>query len=191
MNNKMCMSWGDRFAVIDHFAPSDEQIRVAFNVTQDELDTARYLREAGTFTANKNLDTSKYNNVFVSTDFHNQSTRGINNIMTTTATTKAPTATTHAMPEVAAKPETASKPVKQPQKRGRKGDKILKALQSVPSTQMPVAAFMQQHGVSLAVLRQAKRFIAGLDQAQAQTIGKINVRQDKATKTLMIWREEA
>lgn len=189
MTNKMYMSWGDRFAVIDRFAPSDEQIRAAFNVTQDELDTARSLREAGTFVANKNLDTSKYTNVFSSSDFRNHTTRGISTSMT--APTKAPTATTHTMPEAVAKPETASKPVKQPQKRGRKGDKILKALQSVPSTQMPVDAFMQQHDVSLAVLRQAKRFVAGLDPAQAQAIGKINVRQDKATKTLMIWREEA
>lgn len=190
MSNKMSMSWGDRFAVIDHFTPTDEQICIAFNVTQGELDTARSLREVGTFVANKNLDVSKFTTIFTTSDNRKPTTRGISINMTAT-TTKSPTATTHTMPEADAKPETASKPVKQPMKRGRKGDKILKALQSVPATQIPVDAFMQQHGVSLAVLRQAKRFVAGLDPVQAQAIGKINVRQDKATKTLMIWREEA
>lgn len=185
----MCMSWGDRFAVIDHFTPSDEQIRAAFNVTQGELDVARSLRDAGTFVASKTLDVSNYNSIFSSSDFRNNATKGSSTTMS--AAPKETTATTHVMPEATSKPETASKPVKQPQKRGRKGDKILKALQSVPSTQMPVDAFMQQHDVSLAVLRQAKRFVAALDPIQAQAIGKINVRQDKATKTLMIWREEA
>jgi hypothetical protein len=48
-----------------------------------------------------------------------------------------------------------------------------------------------QHGVSLAVLRQSKRFLAKLDPAIVATIGRINVRQDKATKQLMIWRDNA
>ena len=98
--------------------------------------------------------------------------------------TKPSTATTHA------KPETASKPAKQLKKRGRKGDKIFKALAAVPTTQMSVDTFIAQHDVSLAVLRQAKRFVATLDPAQAVAIGKINVRQDKTTKKLMIWRED-
>ena len=186
--HKLTMSWGDRFAVIDHFTPADSQACTAFGVTQDELDTARTLRAAGTFVATANLDVSKYSNAFVTSDIPTtQPTRGTVHMNTVT---KSPTATTHTMPDATTKPETASKPVKQPQKRGRKGDKILKALQSVPTTQMPVDTFIQQYGVSLAVLRQAKRFVAGLDPAQAQTIGKINVRQDKTTKKLMIWRED-
>jgi hypothetical protein len=54
---------------------------------------------------------------------------------------------------------------------------------------MSINAFMQQHGVSLAVLRQSKRFLAKLDPSVATKIGTIKVRQDKATKELMIWRE--
>ena len=186
--HKLTMSWGDRLAVIDHFSPTDGQICSVFGVTQDELETARTLRAAGTFAATPDLDVSKYSNVFVSSDIPStQPTRG--NVHMNTIS-KTPSATTHTMPDTVAKPETASKPVKQPQKRGRKGDKILKALQSVPTAQMPVDTFIQQHGVSLAVLRQAKRFVAGLDPSQAQSIGKINVRQDKATKKLMIWRED-
>lgn len=169
-------SWGDRFALIDQFSPSDSQVCEAFNLTQDELDTARALRESGTFVASKHLDMKQYANVFSLTQ-----PRGT----PTMTQTKTPTATIHA------KPETASKPVKPPKKRGRKGDKIFKALAAVPTTRMSVDTFIAQHDVSLAVLRQAKRFVAGLDPAQAAAIGKINVRQDKATKKLMIWREDA
>lgn len=172
-------SWADRFALIDHYTPTDEQACSAFGLTQDELDTARTLRAAGTFVASKNLDAAMYATIFSST----QPQRGTFT-MDKTSTTKVPTATTHT------KPETATKPARIPKKRGRKGDKIFKALSSVPATQVPVDAFIAQHGVSLAVLRQAKRFVATLDPAQAQTIGKINVRQDKTTKKLMIWRED-
>lgn len=185
--HKLTMSWGDRFAIMDQLTPPDSQLCAVFGVTQGELDVARELRDAGTFIATPNLDVSKYSNMFSSSDIPtNQPTRGTVHMNTT----KTPSATTHIVSPATEKPETASKPVKQPQKRGRKGDKILKALQSVPTAQTPVDTFIQQHGVSLAVLRQAKRFVAGLDPTQAQTIGKINVRQDKATKKLMIWRED-
>lgn len=180
---KVNLSWGDRFALIDFYKPSDDQICAAFGVTQDELDTARTLRAAGTFVATKNLDAQKYDGVFTALTPLTNQPRGI-----TMNPIKAPTATTHAT-AASSKPETASKPVKIPKKRGRKGDKILKALTSVPTTQVPVDQFIQQHDVSLAVLRQAKRFVASLDPAQAQQIGRINVRQDKTTKQLMIWRE--
>lgn len=186
--HKLTMSWGDRLAIIDHFIPTDNQVCAVFGITQDELDTARKLRIEGTFVATPNLDVSKYGDLFMTSTI--QSTSSPRGIQMNTNAVKTPVATTHTMPDVIMKPETASKPVKQPQKRGRKGDKILKALQSVPTAQVPVDMFIQQHGVSLAVLRQAKRFVTGLDPAQAQTIGKINVRQDKATKKLMIWRED-
>lgn len=180
----LTMSWADRFAVIDHYKPTDAQILSAFNLKQDDLDVARELRKAGTFAANATLDVAKYANIF--------SADGAAPTATSTPTVAVPgaskpaktgTATTHA------KPESATKRVKVPQKRGRKGDKIARALASVPTAQTPVTTFMQQHGVSLAVLRQSKRFIEKLSAEQQKSIGKINVRQDKATKQLMIWRE--
>lgn len=186
---KVHMSWGDRFAIIDHFSPSDEQIRTAFKLTQAELDTARTLRAAGTFVSTQRMNMSHYSSLF-SDATKSPSTPPTRGNLTMNTTTKVSTATTHTMPDASGKPETASKPVKQPKKRGRKGDKILKALQSVTKTHTPVDMFTQQHDVSLAVLRQAKRFIETLDPTQAKTIGKINVRQDKATKKLMIWRED-
>jgi hypothetical protein len=172
--SKLTMNWPDRFALIKHYSPTDAQVCAAFGLTQDELDTARQLEAAGTFRASANLDVARYANVF-------------------TVDGSAPTATVTIKPKSGqttfVKPETASKKVKVPQKRGRKGDKITVALSAVPTTQTPVDTFISQYGVSLAVLRQAKRFMSKLPADQAAAIGKINVRQDKATKQLMIWRE--
>lgn len=178
--SKITMSWADRFAMIDHYKPTDTQICTAFGLSQEELDTARMLRTAGTFRASQNLDVEKYATVFTGDGVQiatSQSPGAPNK------SPKAGGATTHSMPE------SASKRIRPPQKRGRKGDKISKALLAVPTTQVPVETFMQEHGVSLAVLRQSKRFIEKLDAETQASIGRINVRQDKTTKTLMIWRE--
>jgi hypothetical protein len=173
------MSWSDRFALIEALKPNDAQVCAAFGLTNDELSTARSLRDAGTFKPTPNFDVTKYANVF-STDGSSVATSAPD---VTIKAGKTGTATTFT------KPESASKKAKVPQKRGRKGDKIATALAAVPTTQTSITAFMQQHGVSLAVLRQSKRFLAKLDPSVATKIGTIKVRQDKATKELMIWRE--
>jgi hypothetical protein len=184
------MSWNDRFALIDHYKPTDEAICVAFGVDKNELDTARGLRSTGSFAANPQLDVSKYGSVFASgsvIDGASSPAKGINQSTTTkaVATSKKGSATTHV------KPETATKKAKVPQKRGRKGDKIHRALQAVSSTPVAVETFIKQYGVSLAVLRQSKRFLEKMDPSAAKKIGKVNVRQDKTSKQLMIWREDA
>ena len=179
--SKITMSWPDRFALINHYKPSDAQICASFGLSQDELDTARTLADAGTFRASQNLDVAKYSSVFTA-DGSTPTATGVA-ATPTTKSGKAGGTTTFT------KPETAVKKAKVPQKRGRKGDKIAIALSAVPSTQVPVETFMAQHGVSLAVLRQSKRFLSKLPAEQAAAIGRINVRQDKATKTLMIWRD--
>lgn len=179
------LSWSDRFALVDHFAPSDEAICSAFNLTNDELATARQLRSSGTFTASKTLDCTSYAGIFDGTT------------ATVSTTTAGPARTSHTNPTNKGGatvhtnlPETATKRVKAPQKRGRKGDKITVALLAAPTTPMPVDAFMKQHGVSLAVLRQAKRFVEKLDADTRAKVGKVVVKQDKTTKQLMIWKTE-
>lgn len=168
------LAWSDRFALIDHFQPDDVAICSAFRLTNDELSTARSLRNAGTFVASKTLDVSSYNGIF---------SNGI------VIPSSKPARTTHIKPQAsAAPPESASKRIKVPQKRGRKGDNITQALMQAPLTPMPVSAFMEKYGVSLAVLRQSKRFIEKLDADIAAKIGKVVVKQDKATKQLMIWK---
>lgn len=199
---KLTMSWNDRFALIDHFTPNDDTICQVFNLTKDELDTARSLRSSGTFQPTTGMDVAKYTGIFSAsvagavapTQPTKPAAVKVPTAKPTTApaakpTTK-PTTTKTAPATVHAKPETASKKAKEPQKRGRKGDKIAKALQAVPTSKVPVESFIKEHGISLAVLRQSKRFIAALDPATQQAIGKVNVRQDSASKQLMIWREE-
>ena len=75
-------------------------------------------------------------------------------------------------------------------KRGPKSNKIAAAFRSVPSFPVFAEPFAASHGISISVLRQAKRF----DPVPA---GRVRVRQIKApvlgggfAKTLMIWREE-
>lgn len=170
------LSWNDRFAIIDHYQPTDEQICKVFNLSEDELSTARQLRQSGTFVPSQTLDVSKYSNLFTAAS-----------PIASTPTAKTATATVHTKPQTATKKAV----MKTPQKRGRKGDKIVKAFMAVPTTPVSVEEFMKQHNVSLAVLRQSKRFIQKMDQTTAQMIGRVNVKQDKSTKQLMIWREDA
>jgi hypothetical protein len=175
------MNWNDRFAVIDHFSPSDETIRSVFNLNQDELDTARTLRASGTFAPSPTLDAGKYSSYFKTPGAPTQTVHTAPSALK--AATKA-TATVHT------KPETATKKVKVPQKRGRKGNRIELAFRSVTETPVPVEMFMKQHNVSLAVLRQSKRFIEGFEPTVAALIGTIDVRQDKTTKQLMVSRRK-
>lgn len=89
-------------------------------------------------------------------------------------------------------PETATKKSllpKEPKKRGRKGDKITTAFLSVSTVPVCANDFAEQHGISIAVLRQSKRFISTMDANIASQIGNIIVKQDKSTKKLMIWKE--
>jgi hypothetical protein len=90
------------------------------------------------------------------------------------------------------RPETATKKVvvKVNQKRGRKGNKITSAFLAVTNEPIAVDRFVMQHGVSLAVLRQSKRFIEQMSEEDVAKVGKIVVKQNKETKTLMIWRED-
>jgi len=180
------MSWNDRFALINHYKPTDEAICTAFGVDKNELDTARSMLATGSFAANPQLDVSKYTNVFASTV-----PAGTTAPAKVTGTKGDATIGKKTSATVHAKPESATKKTKVPQKRGRKGDKIHRALQAVTTTPVAVDSFIKQHGVSLAVLRQSKRFLEKMDPTVAKKIGKINVRQDKSSKQLMIWREDA
>jgi hypothetical protein len=71
-------------------------------------------------------------------------------------------------------------------KRGRKGTKIADAFNAITLTPQPVDQFIDQQGVSLAVLRQHKRFdVSGLAPVKVK---KIRV-DGNENKILCIWRE--
>ena len=170
--NVNALNWSDRFAIIDKFNPADEVICEKLNVSQDELDTARDLRAAGNFKSKPDVNISEFAKM-----------------LSGSAKAKKPTVTSHTVPVPKTKkvstvqPTTATKPVKLPLKRGRKGSKIATAFLAVPSTAVPASEFTEQHGVSLAVLRQSRRF------DKSGLVGSVKVKQDKVTKTLMVWRE--
>jgi hypothetical protein len=164
------LSWNDRFALIDQFKPTTATVLTVFNVTSNEYEVACNLRRTGTFTASKNLDYNSYASAF-SSNF------SIHKTMTT-------------KPEVQSiikpnteQPQTATK--KLPAKRGRKGNNIVTAFGKVPSAPINAVTFAKEHKVSIAVLRQSKRF-----DPQPET-GIIKVKKDKNTGNLMIWRAKA
>lgn len=172
------LSWNDRLTLLNHYQPTDADATRAFGVSQSELDVARTQLKAGVFSLSPDLDVESYGHLFTST------TPETDESDSTVTSTKAPgrrsgsTTTTKSTA-----PETATKPIREAKKRGRKGDKILRAFTSIPASPVAAEEFAKTHGVSIAVLRQSKRFDT------TRTTGTVRVKKDKGTKTLMIWRE--
>jgi len=182
MSKHTTLSWAQRFALIEKYSPTDEQICNVFGLSNDELSTARSLHTAGRFGSDTQFDAASYVNPFNATA----------SASAAPAQKKARNskATVHTKPATTdGTPETATRRSKVPQKRGRKGDKIQRALLAVPTTPISVDQFCQDHSVSIAVLRQSRRFIKKMDKVVRDQIGEVKVRQDKTSKQLMIWRE--
>lgn len=175
------LSWNDRLTLINRYQPSDTDACKAFGVSQSELDVARTQLKAGVFSLSPDLDVDSYGHLFTSPT---ASTDADDSTVTSTKSTARRTGSTSTTKGTVA-PETATKTVREAKKRGRKGDKILKAFSSIPTTPVSADDFAKTHGVSIAVLRQSKRF------DQTKSTGTVRVKKDKTSKTLMIWREEA
>lgn len=174
MSKGKTFTWNDRLTLIRDLKPTDAQACAAFGISQPELDVARSQLRAGVFSYNDELDTESYTTLFASLEAPSE---GSSTVTSTASPVRASTVTS-----TKAAPETASKTTHEPKKRGRKGDKITQAFTAIPATPVAAEEFAKQHGVSIAVLRQSKRF---------DTVGSgtVKVKKDKATKTLMIWRE--
>lgn len=160
------LTWNERLAIIEHFNPSDDVICSTFEVNQNELNTARQMMKTGTLTPSTSIDVASYSPYF--------STNG-NSIVK--PNTKA------SQKQEGLRPETASKKSLTLKKRGRKGDKIAKAFAAIPATPTTVNTFIEEHSISLAVLRQSTRFDT------SPRLGKVRVKKDKQTGNLMVWRE--
>lgn len=171
------LSWNDRLTLINHYKPTDTVATQTFGISQSELDVARTQLKAGVFSLSDDLDVDSYGHLFASVT---PTTDGDSTVTSTKSTTRR-TGSTSTTKGTA--PETATKVVREAKKRGRKGDKILKAFTSIPATPVAAEEFAKSHGVSIAVLRQSKRFDT------TKTSGTVRVKKDKGTKTLMIWRE--
>lgn len=66
--------------------------------------------------------------------------------------------------------------------KGARPSKITQAFEAIEATAQPVDKIVEQYGVSLAVLRQSKRF-------DKTGIGQVHIRKDKDTGVLMVWRQ--
>lgn len=67
--------------------------------------------------------------------------------------------------------------------KGARTSKITQAFEAITTTPQKVEEVIEKYGVSLAVLRQSKRFDKG-------NVGQIHIRKDKETNDLMVWRSE-
>jgi hypothetical protein len=175
MSKGRSFTWNDRLSLIKHYNPTDEQACEVFGISQSELDVARSQLRAGVFSDNTNIDYESYGDLFASAQADGQSA----SVTSTVAPSRPGTTVT----STKAAPESATAKTREPKKRGRKGDKIVKAFTAIPSTPTSAEDFAKTHGVSIAVLRQSKRF------DETGIPGTVKVKKDKASKTLMIWRE--
>lgn len=165
------LGWGDRLAIINHYQLPDTQATDVFGVSQDELDTARDMFRAGSLRPSTDLDVEQYGE---------QLSALLDTILNEPTPVPEPT---DAPVSAVEKPVTASKPRREPKKRGRKGTKISDAFANVPSEPVELEKFATENSVSVAVLRQSKRFDkTGLP-------GNIRIRKNKETGVLMISRE--
>lgn len=163
------LTWNERLALLDHFQPTDEVACSALGISQNDLNAARQMRKIGDLVPSTNIDYSSYSSLFTATG-------------TATATTK-PTKETLVKVENSQPPQSATKKVKEPQKRGRKGDKISAAFAAIPAEPTNATTFAESHAVSIAVLRQSKRF------DKFPELGNVKVAKDRESGDLMIWRE--
>lgn len=66
--------------------------------------------------------------------------------------------------------------------KGARPSKITQAFEAITDQPQKVSEIVEKYGVSLAVLRQSKRFDKG-------NVGQIHIRKDKETNELMVWRD--
>jgi hypothetical protein len=155
-------TWQERLSIAKHFNMTDPQILSTFGATPIELTTANSLVAKGIIKvqplsevdqlvwATKLTQTAKPTEIIASTSL---------------AAPQSTIASSNAKPQA---------------KRGRTGNKIVNALNSVPTIPTPVDSFLAEHKISKTILRQSKRFLP--------VPIKISIRVDKTTGVEMISR---
>lgn len=161
-------NWRDKLSVINEFKLSNAAAVQVFNTTETEIQTARGLVEKGLMTipALHADERAKWEPIVA------------------TARTASPVAASQTVITIAPTTVKAATPRKTPvpgAKRGRTGNKIITALNAIPTTPQPIEAFIAAHGISKTVLRQSKRFL--------DSSIKVSIKKDKATGIEMICRK--
>ena len=169
------LSWSDRFGIlakaIGHYPDiTESDICEIFRVDVDELSIARECLNDGVFKSNLTIDA----------DFYLPYFRGeVPEFAQVDARVRT-------LPEIVSKaidPADRQLFANRPKPRtGRRGNNISRAFAAIPHEAVPAEEFAKKHRVSMAVLRQYKRF----DKLHT---GQVNVRKDKESGLIMIWRE--
>lgn len=162
-------NWKDKLAVINEFKLSNAAAVEIFHTTDTELATARGLVEKNLLT----VPTLGAEERARWAPIVNSVAKAKPVVATQTTITVAPALVTKA-------PTTRKAPIPGA-KRGRSGNKIITALNAIPSTPQPIDTFIATHGISKTVLRQSKRFL--------DTAIKVSIKKDKATGIEMICRK--
>ena len=189
---KVTLKWPERFALIERYKPTDTAIRLAFGISQSELDVARNLLLNGTFKINPNFDVEAHSSIFSGAGSITSKPATASASVTTSGTRIVRSNTTvhdagrTMLREAQQRPESARRTV--PERSGR-SCRIITAFHQVPEVPTPALAFCEQHNISIHVARQSKRFLEKQPADVIAQIGTIHVRQQRETKCLMIWRE--
>lgn len=163
------LSWADRFGILENLTipVTDEDICRVFQVNTQELTVARELRSDGVLRTNPRI-----NHAFYELFFKGE-------------TPEFPAATQRVRvlptpPDMEERRLYASQnKVERP--KGRKSNNIDMAFRAIPTVATDVEAFANKNRVSIAVLRQHKRF--------DKYPGTVFVRKNKQTGVTEIWRE--
>lgn len=165
------LSWADRFGIIAKMEeqPTDADVCRVFKVSQDELDTARQCLNEGIFRINTNV-----NHQFYELFFKGETPEFPKTVQRVRVL---PLPVDNEERRLFASQNKVVRP------RGRKSNNIDLAFKSIPTAPMDVNTFIEKYRISLAVLRQHKRF--------DKYPGTVFVRKNKETGVTEVWRETA
>lgn len=169
----MKFDWPQTLCLIEHFQLSDELSHKLLGTTAEGLAEARLLQQSGAFADPVGFNPAKH---------HSEVFGTIRKHIKTDAKAATKSEVRSPTKRVATKGS-----VPTPRPTGSNG-KIATAFKLVPEDPVLASEFCIANDISLAVLRQSRRFISSMDEDVQEQIGTIFVRQDKVTKELMVWR---
>lgn len=163
------LSWADRFGIIREMEekPSDADICRVFKVTNEELTTARQLLDDGVLRTNPRINAAFYSLFFKGET--PEFPKAVQRVRVL------PVPPDNEERRLFASQNKVVRP------RGRKSNNINIAFKAIPTTPTDVDKFAEKNRVSVAVLRQHKRF--------DKYPGTVFVRKNKETGVTEVWRD--
>lgn len=166
------LSWADRFGILHKMPqlPTDDEICRVFRVDYNELHLARICLRDRVFRVNTQINSELYERLFNGEEVEFP---------------PFPSQRTRTYPEFNEEDRVlfaSRREEKKAKQKVRRSNNIDIAFKNVPTVPTPVEPFAEKYRVSVAVLRQHKRF----DKVQT---GPVFVRKNKETGVIEIWRD--